>query len=240
MLTRARNCLTYANVVATIAVFTALGGVAWAAATINSRLVVNDSLKSADLKNGTGVKDRDVRANSLTGAAIDESLLAEVPSAAEADHAASADDADNAASAGDADTLDGIDSAGFVGGGGRQISVGASLGARSSSYTMLSVSDLIQVNYRCSPDPANVDGWWTIANLDDSGPADVFVNNGSANPSYASQEFNNFNYTYGVERAGDTLMVQFRSPDNELVTLWLSSRQTASGCTLLVHGLRSA
>ena len=77
MLTWVRNCLSYANVMATIAVFIALGGVAWAAATIDSGDVVNDSLKSADLKNGKGVKDEDVKANTLTGATIDESTLSQ-------------------------------------------------------------------------------------------------------------------------------------------------------------------
>lgn len=75
MLAQIRARLTYANVMATIAVFIALGGVAWAAATIGSRDVVNDSLKSVDLKDGKGVKNADVVPDSLSGAAIDEATL---------------------------------------------------------------------------------------------------------------------------------------------------------------------
>jgi hypothetical protein len=94
-LERIRARLTYANVMATIAVFIALGGVAWGAATIGSSDVIddtlkshdvrNDALKSHDLRNGKGVKDKDVLPNSLSGAAIDESSLGQVPSAEDAD-----------------------------------------------------------------------------------------------------------------------------------------------------------
>ena len=60
-----RRRLTYANVMATIAVFIALGGVTWAAATIDSGDVVNNSLKSVDLKDGQGVKAADVAPGEL-------------------------------------------------------------------------------------------------------------------------------------------------------------------------------
>jgi hypothetical protein len=65
------------NVMASVAVFIALGGVAWAAATISSGDVINDTLKSVDLKDAKGVKDADVKADSLTGATIDESTLSQ-------------------------------------------------------------------------------------------------------------------------------------------------------------------
>ena len=39
-----------------LALFIALGGTAWAAATINGKDVVDNSLKSVDLKDGKGVK----------------------------------------------------------------------------------------------------------------------------------------------------------------------------------------
>lgn len=100
-----RGRLTYANVMSTLAVFGVLGGGAYAAATINSGDVVNNSLKSADLKDGDGVRSADVRDDSLaggglTGADIDESLLGQVPQAAQA---------------GNADTLDGSNSTDFLG-----------------------------------------------------------------------------------------------------------------------------
>jgi hypothetical protein len=75
MLGGIRSRLTYANVMATVAVFIALGGVAWAAATINSKDVIDNSLKSADLKNRKGVKGADVVPDSLKGTAVDEASL---------------------------------------------------------------------------------------------------------------------------------------------------------------------
>ena len=67
MLRALRGQLTYANVMATIAVFVALGGTTYAAATITGRDVKDASL--------TG---KDIRRNSLTGKQIAESRLGPV------------------------------------------------------------------------------------------------------------------------------------------------------------------
>ena len=99
MLAGIRDRLTYANVMATIAVFIALGGVAWAAATIDSKDVVDGSLKSIDLKDEKGVTGDDVVPDSLTGAGIDEDTLGQV---------------------GDADKLDGKDASEFASAGSEQ------------------------------------------------------------------------------------------------------------------------
>jgi hypothetical protein len=56
----------YANVTATLALFVALGGTSYAAATISSADVQNGSLTSADIKNES-LKSRDVDNGSLTG-----------------------------------------------------------------------------------------------------------------------------------------------------------------------------
>jgi hypothetical protein len=82
-----------AMVVALISLFVTLGGVAWAANTIGSGDVIDNSLLSRDLHDGGGVKGVDVVNDSLTGADIAESTLGKVPNS---------------------DTLDGIDSSGFV------------------------------------------------------------------------------------------------------------------------------
>ena len=53
MLTRLRSRLTYANVMSTIAVFAALGtGGAYAADTIGSADIIDDSILSQDIKDG--------------------------------------------------------------------------------------------------------------------------------------------------------------------------------------------
>ena len=71
---RLRRHLSYANVVATLALFLALGGVGYAAATITGKNVKNGSLTWRDLKR-----------NTLGGSRIKESRLGQVPRAANAD-----------------------------------------------------------------------------------------------------------------------------------------------------------
>jgi hypothetical protein len=70
MLERLRGRLTYANVVATLAMFIALGGSSYAALTVTGENVRNGSL--------TG---KDVKRNSLTGRQIREGRLDSVPRA---------------------------------------------------------------------------------------------------------------------------------------------------------------
>jgi hypothetical protein len=69
-----RQHLTYGNVVATLALFIALGGTSYAALTITGRNVKNGSLTSKDLKR-----------NTLGGSRIRESRLGKVPRARNAD-----------------------------------------------------------------------------------------------------------------------------------------------------------
>ena len=90
-----RRHLTYANVMATIAVFLALGGGAAFAAT---QVLPRNSVGAAQLKKNA-VTGRAIRDGSITGADVKESALAKVPSAAKADHATLADNATHAVSA---------------------------------------------------------------------------------------------------------------------------------------------
>jgi hypothetical protein len=69
-----RQRLTYANVVATLALFVALGGSSYAALTITGRDVRNGSLTY-----------RDIKRNSVGGSRIKESRLGRVPRARNAD-----------------------------------------------------------------------------------------------------------------------------------------------------------
>jgi hypothetical protein len=70
MLARFRARLTYANVMATLALFVALGGTGYAASQITSQ----------DIKNRT-IKGGDIRKDTITGTEIRESRLRQVPSA---------------------------------------------------------------------------------------------------------------------------------------------------------------
>src|SRR5215204_1864222 len=89
MLARFRARLTYSNVVATLALFLALGGSSYAALSITSKDVKNRSLKGGDLKKDT-----------VTGKEIRESKLGSVPRAVNADTAATASTAGTANVAG--------------------------------------------------------------------------------------------------------------------------------------------
>ena len=94
MISRLRGQLSYANVVATVALFIALGGTSYAVLRIGSDDVVNNSLRSEDVRNGTlrgrdvlnrSLQARDLRRNGLGTGAIKESALGPVPKAADAE-----------------------------------------------------------------------------------------------------------------------------------------------------------
>jgi hypothetical protein len=90
------NRPSVATVLSLIALFAALGGTSYAAATISGKQVKNGTLTGADIKN-----------NSVGGADVKESKLGQVPSAAKAlqsDKATQADDATRAQKATSADT----------------------------------------------------------------------------------------------------------------------------------------
>jgi hypothetical protein len=65
MLARLRSKLTYPHVVSTLALFVALGGTAYAAATIGSAEIVDESIQSVDVKNGQ-VKTADIALDAIT------------------------------------------------------------------------------------------------------------------------------------------------------------------------------
>jgi hypothetical protein len=92
-----RDRLTYANVMATLAVFIAIGGTGYAAInlprnSVGAKQLRTHAVTASKIKPGA-VTGRRVRDNSLTGKDIDEATLAKVPSATNADHASNADSA---------------------------------------------------------------------------------------------------------------------------------------------------
>ena len=87
-----------AMIVALIALFAATGGVGYAAATIDSGDILNNSIRSGDVLN-RHLRADDVKKNSLGGGVIKESSLAKVPSAGSADTAQQATTAQDAVNA---------------------------------------------------------------------------------------------------------------------------------------------
>jgi hypothetical protein len=65
VLSRLRHHLTYANVVSSLCLFILLGGSAYAATTIGSKQIKNNSILGKDIKNNT-VAGKDVKNKSLT------------------------------------------------------------------------------------------------------------------------------------------------------------------------------
>jgi hypothetical protein len=118
-----RARLSYANVMATIAVFVVLGGGAYAATELPRNSVGAAQIKRSAVTRSkiarNAVVGSKVKDDSLTGADVAESTLGKVPQATAADnatHAASADSATHAASADTAANsgkLGGVDAGGF-------------------------------------------------------------------------------------------------------------------------------
>lgn len=83
-----RRHFSYANVMATVAVFMALSGVAWAASlpknSVGSKQIRKDAVRSAEIKRAA-VSTSEVKNNSLSGVDINEALLGKVPLAGTAD-----------------------------------------------------------------------------------------------------------------------------------------------------------
>jgi hypothetical protein len=97
---RVRGKLTYANVIATIALFVALGGASYAAVklpknSVGTKQIKNKSITGAKIAAGavTGVK---IAPGSIGGPALNLSSIGTVPSAAQATNAAHATSADTA------------------------------------------------------------------------------------------------------------------------------------------------
>jgi hypothetical protein len=102
-----RRHLTYANVVASMALFFALAGGSYAAGT---KLLAKDSVGLTQLRKNA-VTGRAIKDNAVKGADVDEASLTKVPSAKAADRASSATSADTAAKATDAQHATAADTA---------------------------------------------------------------------------------------------------------------------------------
>ena len=82
--------LTYANVTSTLALFLALGGVSYAAISVGSAEIRNNSIRTQDLRNdqirsrdirNRTIVGRDVLTNAIGGLQINENTLGRVPDA---------------------------------------------------------------------------------------------------------------------------------------------------------------
>jgi hypothetical protein len=90
---RTKAWLSYANVTATLALFVSLGGTSYAVLHIGSDDVVDNSLRSRDIRNGgvlgrdvrdRTIRARDIRSDALGSRVVKESALETVPRAVDA------------------------------------------------------------------------------------------------------------------------------------------------------------
>ncbi len=109
---RLRGKLTYANVIATIALFVALGGASYAAVklpknSVGTKQIKNKAITGAKIANGA-VNGAKITPGSIAGSALNLASIGTVPSAAQAanaTHAATADTATKAITAQRAETV---------------------------------------------------------------------------------------------------------------------------------------
>jgi hypothetical protein len=180
MLSRVRARLTYANVVATLALFAALGGSAYAGGLIGSGDIRNRAIKRVD-----------VRKNTLTGKEIAESRLRRVPSAREAAEALLADTAQQAQAAitaQNADALGGQSSAFFEKSSRTQFgSAAAAPAAESGEQALLAWPEMGVEVTNASPAASGCGGNPGIAvrNTKSSGPSALVFQEGDAGPVVA-------------------------------------------------------
>jgi hypothetical protein len=132
-----RRRLTFANVIAMIALFVSLGGGVYAASKINGKHLGRHSVPGNRLKPET-----------INGKQVKESSLGTVPSAQSADHATNAD---LATSASDAATLGGSGPAGFVSSSDvRRIRFDVTTHSSSTSQPFFEMGPL-ELTARCNP-----------------------------------------------------------------------------------------
>ena len=105
-----------ALVVASVALFAAVGGTSYAAAKIHGSDIAKKTITGYNVADKT-LSGKKMKKNTLGGDQVKESKLGPVPEATHAgaaDTATTAGAADTATTAGDAGTLDGVDSTGFM------------------------------------------------------------------------------------------------------------------------------
>ena len=131
MTSKLRPHLTYSNILASVAIFLALTGGAYAlsvpAHSVGAKQLKKNAATAAKIKNGA-VASAKVKDDSLTGADILESTVGQVPSASSA---SSAGRADSAATADSAKSADSAKTAGFA----------QTAGSAASADTAKSVAD---------------------------------------------------------------------------------------------------
>jgi hypothetical protein len=155
--------LSFANVVACLALFAALGGSAYAGSKIDGNTIAKQSIGGGKLKNET-ITSRQVKKGSLNSSVINMSTLTTVPSA---QTAVSADSAGTANSANSAKTADSATTAGTA-----SKATSAETAARATNADHATGADTATTaGHADSADDSDTVGGQTAAELTDACPA---------------------------------------------------------------------
>ncbi|KAA1418657.1 hypothetical protein F0U44_09160 [Nocardioides humilatus] len=207
------------NAIGYLALVVATSGTAYAAATIGSAEVIDNSLRSIDISDETtlngGLSGIDIRTNTLTGADIQEGTLAKVPNA---------------------DLLDGLDSSGFVAGPGAFDMGALALPSPSTYwYPVLETADpAVTVGYECPGDLAQNGRIVFENNMDQA--INVFVDNGSENAGYQQMSANGEVWNHLAAPAGEHLVfhVQVGGPKFVAIEVFSVHRVATNDCHIQV------
>jgi hypothetical protein len=168
---RLRRHLSYANVIASLALFAALSGSAYAASQINGNSIVKHSIGGGKLKNET-ITSKQIKKNSLNSSVIDLSTLATVPSAQTAVTATSANSATTANTANSATTATKADSAETANKANSATSADHATSAGSAEHAT-SADSATNANHAATAGDAETLGAKTAAELTDACPAET-------------------------------------------------------------------
>ena len=225
--------LSYANVVASVALFVALGGSSYAAVSLTGKDVRDGSLTGRDIHDGS-LTSRDVRNHSLLARDFKIGQLPRgprgnpgPPGPAGTPNGYTRAEADGRflplhAKAADANTLDGIDATGFVQGAG-DVTFRHSLLIQNQAITnWMSVNGVAHLQVSCAP---GSDGTVRLVN-DSSGIVHALANS-VINTSAQMAE-------YGLQHQGDGVNVLVATFDSQETLQVLSGTPTSTQLTTLV------
>jgi hypothetical protein len=212
-----RGKLTYANVIATLALFLVLtGGAAYAASHLGKNSVGTKQLKK------NSVTSAKIKKEAVTGAKIKLSSVGKVPSASRAD------------TAGDAGTLQGHAASAFMQGGGQFFSARRELAIGESGVLLFNLPGIGPVFADCQMGTTYPRGGFEIVNNSGSTMEQTLqysagVDGGAAAPG-KSIGFGGQEYVDAV-----TVQVATRSPQPVIATLNLSFLKTDAnnGCNMI-------
>jgi len=210
-----------------LALFVALSGTSYAALKLNGKAIKKGSIPGNRLKT-----------NGVTGRQVKEARLGPVPSAGNANTLGGLPPSSflqdpsaflgAGAKAADSEQLDGIDSTGFIRGGGNVDGQAVTTAPNTTTFVGPAIGGLIRFRYQC---PVTLGGSGALRIINAStGAANLFVDSGAVNPDYYQLGAGGF-VDYPATAGGDSFYVQMQgSPGVVLATVATAHRSGSNDC----------